>query len=120
MGFGFVEVGTVTPLPQVGNDKPRLFRVKDAKGIINRMGFNNKGVDYLVEQMKRSQFNGVLGINIGKNKATPEENALSDYLVCLKKSTPTPATSLLIFLLPIRRGCVIYNTVKRSITCCLA
>jgi len=85
MGFGFVEVGTVTPLPQVGNGKPRLFRIKDANGIINRMGFNNKGVDYLVEQVKRSQFNGVLGINIGKNKVTPEENALSDYLICLEK-----------------------------------
>ncbi|UAA37146.1 quinone-dependent dihydroorotate dehydrogenase [Paraneptunicella aestuarii] len=88
MGFGFIEIGTVTPKPQVGNDKPRLFRIKDAKGIINRMGFNNKGVDYLVEQVKQSQFNGVLGINIGKNKATPEENALDDYLICLEKVYP--------------------------------
>lgn len=85
MGFGFVEVGTVTPKPQVGNDKPRLFRIKDANGIINRMGFNNKGVDYLVEKVKRSEFQGVLGINIGKNKVTPEENALDDYLHCLEK-----------------------------------
>jgi len=85
MGFGFIEVGTVTPLPQVGNDKPRLFRIKDAKGIINRMGFNNKGVDYLVEQVKQSQFKGVLGINIGKNKVTPEDKALDDYLICLRK-----------------------------------
>lgn len=88
MGFGFVEIGTVTPKPQAGNDKPRLFRLKDAKGIINRMGFNNKGVDYLVEQVKQSQFNGVLGINIGKNKVTPEEKALDDYLICLEKVYP--------------------------------
>lgn len=85
MGFGFIEVGTVTPLPQAGNDKPRLFRLKDAQAIVNRMGFNNKGVDYLVEQVKRSQYRGVLGINIGKNKVTPEENALDDYLICMRK-----------------------------------
>jgi dihydroorotate dehydrogenase len=85
MGFGFVEVGTVTPRPQLGNDKPRLFRLPEVEGIINRMGFNNKGVDYLVEQVKMSQYDGVLGINIGKNKDTPEENALDDYLICLDK-----------------------------------
>ena len=85
MGFGFIEVGTVTPKPQAGNDKPRLFRLKDAQAIINRMGFNNKGVDYLVEQVKQSQYKGVLGINIGKNKVTPEENALDDYLICMHK-----------------------------------
>ncbi len=85
MGFGSVEIGTVTPKPQAGNEKPRLFRIKDAKGIINRMGFNNKGVDYLVEQVKQSDYKGILGINIGKNKVTPEENALDDYLICLEK-----------------------------------
>ncbi|MFC4699466.1 quinone-dependent dihydroorotate dehydrogenase [Glaciecola siphonariae] len=85
MGFGFVEVGTVTPLAQAGNDKPRLFRLPEHQAIINRMGFNNKGVDYLVEQVKRANYKGVLGINIGKNKQTPEENALSDYISCLKK-----------------------------------
>ncbi len=85
MGFGFIEVGTVTPKPQPGNDKPRLFRLKDASAIINRMGFNNKGVDYLVEQVKQSQYDGVLGINIGKNKVTPEEKALDDYLICMRK-----------------------------------
>ena len=85
MGFGFVEVGTVTPKPQAGNDKPRMFRLPEAKAIINRMGFNNKGVDYLVEQVKKSRYKGVLGINIGKNKVTPEENALDDYLICLRK-----------------------------------
>lgn len=85
MGFGFIEVGTVTPKPQPGNPKPRLFRLPEADAIINRMGFNNKGVDYLVEQVKRSRYRGVLGINIGKNKKTPEDKALDDYLVCLRK-----------------------------------
>ncbi|WP_102795377.1 quinone-dependent dihydroorotate dehydrogenase [Bowmanella denitrificans] len=85
MGFGFIEVGTVTPKPQGGNDKPRLFRLPQSQAIINRMGFNNKGVDYLVEQVKRAQYKGVLGINIGKNKITPEEQALDDYLHCLDK-----------------------------------
>jgi len=84
-GFGFVEIGTVTPLAQPGNDQPRLFRIKQAQAIINRMGFNNKGVDNLVENVKGSGFKGVLGINIGKNKNTPEENAVDDYLVCLEK-----------------------------------
>ncbi|MBE1301661.1 MAG: quinone-dependent dihydroorotate dehydrogenase [Alteromonadaceae bacterium] len=85
MGFGFIEVGTVTPKPQPGNDKPRLFRLKDAQAIINRMGFNNKGVDYLVEQVKQANYKGVLGINIGKNKVTPEDKALDDYLICMRK-----------------------------------
>jgi len=71
--------------PQPGNDKPRMFRLPEHQAIINRMGFNNKGVDYLVEQVKRSQYDDVLGINIGKNKDTPEENALDDYLACLHK-----------------------------------
>lgn len=85
MGFGFVEIGTITPKPQPGNDKPRIFRLPEASGVINRMGFNNKGVDYLVEQVRKSQFKGVLGINIGKNKATPEENAKDDYVACMRK-----------------------------------
>lgn len=85
MGFGFVEVGTVTPLPQPGNEKPRMFRLPDAKAIINRMGFNNKGVDYLVEQVKNSNYTGTLGINIGKNKQTEEKNALDDYVKCMTK-----------------------------------
>ena len=84
-GFGFVEIGTVTPLAQEGNEKPRLFRLLGAEAIINRMGFNNKGVDNLLENVKRSAFKGVLGINIGKNKNTPEENAVEDYLICLEK-----------------------------------
>ncbi len=85
MGFGFVEVGTVTPRPQPGNDKPRIFRLPEANAVINRMGFNNKGVDYLVSQVQAANFRGVLGINIGKNKDTPEENAKDDYLHCMRK-----------------------------------
>lgn len=89
MGFGFVEVGTVTPRPQPGNDKPRLFRIKAAEGIINRMGFNNLGVDALVENVKRAKnFDGVLGINIGKNKDTPIEQGTDDYVVCMRKVYP--------------------------------
>ncbi|GAC14806.1 quinone-dependent dihydroorotate dehydrogenase [Aliiglaciecola lipolytica] len=85
MGFGFIEIGTVTPLEQPGNEKPRMFRLPDANALINRMGFNNKGVDYLVEQVKQANYDGILGINIGKNKQTEEQNALDDYLICLKK-----------------------------------
>lgn len=85
MGFGYIEIGTVTPKPQAGNDKPRLFRLPDAQAIINRMGFNNKGVDYLVEQVKSAEYKGILGINIGKNKTTEEQHALDDYLICLRK-----------------------------------
>ncbi|MBU2892382.1 quinone-dependent dihydroorotate dehydrogenase [Colwellia sp. D2M02] len=85
MGFGFVEVGTVTPRPQPGNDKPRIFRLPKANAVINRMGFNNKGVDYLVSQVQAANFKGVLGINIGKNKDTPEENAKDDYIHCMRK-----------------------------------
>jgi dihydroorotate dehydrogenase len=85
LGFGFVELGTVTPLAQAGNPQPRLFRLPEHQAIINRMGFNNKGVDHLVEQVKNTNFNGVIGINIGKNKNTPNENALDDYLICMRK-----------------------------------
>lgn len=85
MGFGFIEVGTVTPRPQAGNDKPRLFRLPQAEAIINRMGFNNKGVDYLVENVKRAKYQGVLGINIGKNKDTPNEQGKDDYITCMRK-----------------------------------
>lgn len=85
LGFGFVEVGTVTPRPQPGNPQPRLFRLPKAGGIINRMGFNNYGVDHLVQQVQKSRFKGVLGINIGKNFDTPVERAVDDYLICLQK-----------------------------------
>jgi dihydroorotate dehydrogenase len=86
LGFGFLEVGTVTPRPQAGNPKPRLFRLPEHEAIINRMGFNNKGIDYLLEQVKRSSYAGILGINIGKNADTPIENALDDYLIGLRKA----------------------------------
>lgn len=86
LGFGFLEIGTVTPRPQAGNPKPRLFRLPEHEAIINRMGFNNKGIDYLLEQVKRSAYSGVLGINIGKNADTPIENALDDYLICFRKA----------------------------------
>ncbi len=85
LGFGFIEVGTVTPRPQPGNAKPRLFRVTEADGIINRFGFNNLGVDNLVENVKAAKFNGILGINIGKNFDTPNERAVDDYLICMQK-----------------------------------
>ena len=85
LGFGFVEIGTVTPRPQPGNPKPRIFRLEEANAVINRMGFNNKGVDYLVDQVQKANFKGVLGINIGKNKDTPEENAKDDYMYCMRK-----------------------------------
>lgn len=85
MGFGFVEVGTVTPRPQAGNDKPRMFRLPHSNAIINRMGFNNKGVDNLVNNVKASKYNGILGINIGKNKDTPNEQGKDDYIECMRK-----------------------------------
>ncbi|MBS1198859.1 MAG: dihydroorotate oxidase [Proteobacteria bacterium] len=87
-GFGAIEVGTVTPRPQPGNPKPRLFRLPEYQAIINRMGFNNRGVDYLIEQVRKSSFQkngGILGINIGKNATTPIEQAAEDYLICLDK-----------------------------------
>jgi dihydroorotate dehydrogenase len=85
LGFGFIEIGTVTPLPQPGNPKPRLFRLPQANAIINRMGFNNDGVDKLIENVQRAAYRGILGINIGKNAVTPIEHAADDYLVCLRK-----------------------------------
>ncbi|WP_159564533.1 quinone-dependent dihydroorotate dehydrogenase [Budvicia diplopodorum] len=88
MGFGFIEVGTVTPKPQPGNDKPRLFRIVPAEGLINRMGFNNHGVDNLVENLKKTHFDGVIGVNIGKNKNTPLEQGKDDYLICMEKVYP--------------------------------
>ena len=88
LGFGFVEIGTVTPHPQPGNPKPRVFRLPIAQALINRMGFNNKGVDYLIEQVKNSRYKGILGINIGKDLSTPVEQAADDYLICLRKTYP--------------------------------
>ncbi|MDD1627580.1 MAG: quinone-dependent dihydroorotate dehydrogenase [Methylococcaceae bacterium] len=86
LGFGFVEIGTVTPRPQPGNPKPRLFRLPEHQAIINRMGFNNLGIDHLLNQIKHSNYSGILGINIGKNFDTPIENAVDDYLIGLRKA----------------------------------
>ena len=86
LGFGFIEIGTVTPRPQEGNPKPRLFRVPEHSGIINRMGFNNHGIDAMIKNIETSRFNGILGINIGKNAVTPIEQAADDYLICLEKA----------------------------------
>ena len=91
LGFGFVEVGTVTPRPQQGNPQPRLFRLPQARGIINRMGFNNLGIDHLLEQVKKAReagHQGIIGINIGKNFDTAVDNAVDDYLICLRKAYP--------------------------------
>lgn len=85
VGFGFIEVGTVTPKSQPGNDKPRLFRIVPAQGIINRMGFNNDGVENLIRHVNLSNYQGVLGINIGKNIFTPVDSAVDDYLLCFQK-----------------------------------
>lgn len=89
LGFGFIEIGTVTPRPQGGNPKPRLFRLPQDEALINRMGFNNEGVDALVEQLKKGRPEGlIIGGNIGKNKATPNERAADDYLYCFEKLFP--------------------------------
>ncbi len=85
LGFGFIEIGTVTPRPQPGNPKPRLFRLPEHQAIINRMGFNNLGVDHLVEQVKVRRYAGILGINIGKNLTTPVADAVDDYRICMDK-----------------------------------
>ncbi len=88
LGFGFIEVGTVTPKPQVGNPRPRMFRLPEHQAVINRLGFNNAGVDALVRNVERARYRGVLGINIGKNAATPNERAVDDYLYCLDRVYP--------------------------------
>ncbi len=88
LGFGFIEIGTVTPRPQPGNPKPRLFRLPEARAIINRMGFNNEGVERLVANVERARFDGILGINIGKNFDTPIERATEDYLIGLRRVYP--------------------------------
>lgn len=89
LGFGFVEIGTVTPKPQDGNPQPRLFRLKKDEALINRMGFNNEGVDAVVERLKKGRIPSlILGGNIGKNKVTPNENAVDDYVICFEKLHP--------------------------------
>ncbi len=89
LGFGCIEIGTITPRPQAGNSKPRLFRLLDHEAIINRMGFNNPGIDAGVANVRAARsFRGIVGFNIGKNKDTPNENAADDYLACLRKAYP--------------------------------
>ncbi|MBF6023545.1 quinone-dependent dihydroorotate dehydrogenase [Lysobacter niastensis] len=89
LGFGFVEVGTITPRPQEGNPKPRMFRLPEHEAVINRLGFNNEGVDVLVRNVERAQRKGgLLGINIGKNKDTPNDSAERDYLICMERVYP--------------------------------
>lgn len=85
MGFGFLELGTVTPLPQFGNEQPRLFRLPNVEGLINRIGFSNLGVDNLINNIKHSKYDGIIGISIGKNKNTPIEKSKDDYLLCMEK-----------------------------------
>jgi len=85
LGFGFLEVGTVTPLPQTGNPKPRVFRLFKEQAVINRLGFNNKGVDHLVKNLKKRSFDGVVGVNIGANKSSEDQKRIDDYLFCFKK-----------------------------------
>ena len=85
LGFGFIEVGTITPKPQSGNPRPRVFRFTDQEAIVNRLGFNNKGVDYLVKRIKGREYNGVLGINIGANKDSIGEKRVDDYIECFQK-----------------------------------
>ena len=85
LGFGFLEVGTVTPRPQPGNPKPRLFRLVEKEALINRFGFNNVGVEQFLRNIARSRWKGILGINIGKNAVTPAEKAVDDYALCFEK-----------------------------------
>ena len=88
MGFGFIEVGTVTPRAQPGNPKPRMFRLQDEQALINRLGFNNGGLETFLANVKRARYKGVLGLNIGKNADTPIERAVDDYVTCLKGVYP--------------------------------
>ena len=87
-GFGFIEIGTVTPLPQIGNPKPRLFRLKEDKALINRMGFNNQGIEAAVARLRRKKTNIIIGGNIGKNKITANQKAVNDYEICFEKLFP--------------------------------
>jgi dihydroorotate dehydrogenase len=138
MGFGFVEIGTVTPLAQPGNDKPRLFRLIKDEAIINRMGFNNDGVDVVVERLKNRPKDLIVGGNIGKNKITPNENAQRDYEICFEKlydvvdyfvvnvsspNTPNlralqdkePLTKILSSLMSIRKGFINEGKIAKPI-----
>ena len=93
LGFGFLEAGTVTPRAQAGNPKPRMFRLPQSEALINRLGFNNDGVARFVDNVARSRYAGVLGVNIGRNFDTPNERAADDYVACLRACTRAPAMS---------------------------
>jgi dihydroorotate dehydrogenase len=117
LGFGFIEVGTVTPRAQRGNPQPRLFRLPHAAALINRMGFNNDGVDALLANVAKSRWRGILGVNIGKNFDTPLERAADDYLACLNRCMRSRATSPSIFPRPIPRACAACSKAANSIPC---
>ncbi len=117
LGFGFLEIGTVTPRPQPGNPKPRLFRLPEAQAIINRMGFNNHGVDYLLERVRAARYRGVLGINIGKNFDTPVERAVDDYLIGLEKVYPHASYVTVNVSSPNTPGCAACSSVIRCANC---
>ena len=85
LGFGFLEIGTVTPLPQNGNTKPRIFRVFEENAVINRLGFNNKGIEHLLKNLKNRSYDGIVGVNIGANKDSKENQRIEDYLICINK-----------------------------------
>lgn len=88
LGFGFIEIGSVLPHPQSGNPKPRVFRIPEKRAVINRLGFNSKGVEHTVRQLERRRYNGILGVNLGKNRDTPVEQALDDYRYCMERIYP--------------------------------
>ena len=85
LGFGFIEVGTITPLPQSGNPKPRVFRLSKDSAVINRLGFNNKGVEHLVKNLQQKKYKGVVGVNIGANKNSRDQKRIDDYLICFER-----------------------------------
>ena len=103
LGFGFLEVGTITPLPQDGNAKPRIFRNYKENSIINRLGFNNKGVDHLLKNLKRRKYKGILGVNIGANKNSSGDQRINDYLICLEKVYRYATVSYTHLTLPTKR-----------------
>ncbi len=120
LGFGFIEIGTITPRPQPGNPRPRLFRIPEKQAIINRMGFNNEGVDKLIANVRAANFpknGGILGINIGKNFDTPIEKAADDYLICLDRVYTRPATSPSTSPARTPRTCANCRRTKRSTPC---
>jgi dihydroorotate dehydrogenase len=118
LGFGFIEAGTVTPRAQPGNPRPRMFRIVEAKALVNRLGFNNGGVDAFVANVARSGYRGILGINIGKNFDTPNERAADDYITGLRAVYPYASYVTINVSSPlIRRDCATCSRRKRSVRC---